>query len=78
MSSISGPTLKKILLEYTASEIDQLNKQEFVFNMMLEELYEAFGFDVGGQYTIQEIKRELLLLSIQRNELRSKYCKLLH
>lgn len=78
MSSISGPTLKKILLGYTASEIDQLNKQEFVFNMMLEELYEAFGFDVGGEYTIQEIKRELMLLSIQRDELRSKYCKLLH
>lgn len=78
MSSISGPTLNKILLVYTASEIDQLNKQEFVFNMMLEELYEAFGFDVGGEYTIQEIKRELMLLSIQRDELRSKYCKLLH
>jgi hypothetical protein len=79
MSSISsGPILKKFLLEYTLSEIDRLNNQEFVFNMMLEELYETFGLDVGGEYTIEEIKRELMLLSMKRDELRSKYCKYLH
>ena len=77
MSSVSGPIIKKFLLDSTLSEIDKLDSQEFVFNMMLEEVYEAFGFDEGGRYTVEEIKKELILLSIKREELKSKYLKYL-
>lgn len=78
MSKISMNVMKKFFLDYTLAEIDKLNNQEFVFRMMLEELYESFGFDKGGEYTINEIKREMLLLDIQREELRGKYCKMLN
>ena len=77
MSKMSKILMKKFLLDYTLSEIDKLNNQEFVLRMMLEELYESFGFDKGGEYTINEIKRDMFMLDIQREELRGKYCKIL-
>ena len=78
MSKVSESLMKKFMLDYTLSEIDKLNNQEFVYKMMLEELYESFGNDIGGEFTINEIKREMFLLDLEIEELRGKYCKMLH